>query len=316
MNCKRKPACNTRLLSNYGWRVWVLCILVMGVIQAVQGNSAQAPVIDERIAAELGLVGGLTPAPANNPSSTVRDIWLNVGKRKELVFPEQVTLNIKDQALPKFTILNVNNSLFIEANEALSAPVIAIAVLKQSQESIVLNLMTTEKPIIQDTDWIHGQLKPVVNQPEPAQPAIQIPVPGRRQSKGYEYDDYVVLAAFAARLAYAPDRLIDPPPGVREVNLEGGLKASKALPNVQHLMRVNQVTVTPLSSWAYKELHITILELKNTGPSVIRLAPEMIRGPFIAKSYYRHVLGTTPRDQYSALFLISKRPFVDVLEAL
>jgi len=130
-------------------------------------------------------------------------------------------------------------------------------------------------------------------------------VPGRSLTKASEYDHYVTLVSFAARSAYAPDRLIDPPKGVSRQSIEIKSKQCE-----------KRLKLKPLSSYAYRGLHVTVLEIENKGSVSIALVPELVRGSFIAKSFHHNVLGTSDRDHYSALYLISQRSFNDIVREL
>jgi len=85
---------------------------------------------------------------------------------------------------------------------------------------------------------------------------------------------------------------------------------------LQKLIREKRLKLKPLSSYAYRGLHVTVLEIENKGSVSIALVPELVRGSFIAKSFHHNVLGTSDRDHYSALYLISQRSFNDIVREL
>lgn len=267
--------------------------------------NAQAQQIDDTIARELGLVR----SPSNGLKSDVFDIALNVNKQTELVFPEQGTLDIKSQDTKKFEFLNVNNSLFIQPLAAIEKPVVVTFQLTRSKRAVVLRLKTVSQPVKEEPVVITvlrlAQIASTNTQP-PSLPAV----PGRSLNRASEFDHYVKLVSFAARSAYAPDRLIDPPKGVSRQSIE--IKPKQ----LQKLIREKRLRLTPLSSYAYRGLHVTVLEIENKGSASITLVPELVRGSFIAKSFHHNVLGTSDRDHYSALYLISQRPFKDIVKEL
>lgn len=275
-------------------------ILVIGFSASVHAQQ-----IDDTIARELGLVR----TPSSGQMSDVFDISLNVNKQTELVFPEQGTLDIKSQDAKKFEFLNVNNSLFIQPLGKIEKPVVVTFQLTRTKRAIVLRFKTVSTNIKSEPIVLNVRqpiLAASTNEKSPSSPAV----PGLSINKGVDYDHYVTLAAFAARSAYAPDRLIDPPRGVSRQTIEVQPRQLKKL------VRENRLSLTPLSSYAYRGLHVTVLEIENKGKANIALVPELIRGAFIAKSFQHNVLGFSDRDHYSAMYLISQRPFNDIVKEL
>jgi len=269
-------------------------ILAMSVVFNVHAQQ-----IDDTIARELGLVR----SPSSGLKSDVFDISLNVNKQTELVFPEQ------GQDTKKFEFLNVNNSLFIQPLVAIEKPVVVTFQLTRSKRAIVLRLKTVSRSIKEEPVVITVQRPALIastNRQSTSLPAV----PGRSLTKASEYDHYVTLVSFAARSAYAPDRLIDPPKGVSRQSIE--IKSKQ----LQKLIREKRLKLKPLSSYAYRGLHVTVLEIENKGSVSIALVPELVRGSFIAKSFHHNVLGTSDRDHYSALYLISQRSFNDIVREL
>jgi hypothetical protein len=267
--------------------------------------NANAQQIDDTIARELGLVR----SPSRGLKSDVFDIELNVNKQTELVFPEQGALDIKSQDTKKFEFLNVNNSLFIQPLVAIEKPVVVTFQLTRSKRAVVLRLKTVTRTVKEEPIAITVQSPALIasaNLQPPSLPAV----PGRSLNRASEYDHYVALVSFAARSAYAPDRLIDPPKGVSRQSIE--IKPKQ----LQKLIREKRLRLTPLSSYVYRGLHVTVLEIENKGSVSIALVPELVRGSFIAKSFHHNVLGTSDRDHYSALYLISQRSFNDIVREL
>lgn len=281
-------------------KVIVFALFVMNFIGGVHAQG-----IDDTIARELGLVR----TTQTGIKSDVFEIALNIDKQTELVFPEQGTLDIKSADTKKFEFLNVNNSLFIQPLVAIDKPIVVTFELTRSKRAVVLRLRTVSNPV---------KSKPIVLPIKTRTPLMStnvethsLPaVPGRSLTRGVEYDHYVTLASFAARSAYAPDRLIDPPKGVSRQSIDVKPK------QLQRLVREKHLELKPLSSYAYLGLHVTVLEIENKGQTNIVLRPELVRGSFIAKSFHHNVLGTTARDHYSALYLISQRSFNDIVKGL
>ncbi len=281
-------------------KLMALALLAMSLIE-----SAHAQGIDDTIARELGLVR----SAATGVKSDVFDIALNIDKQTELVFPEQGTLDIKSADTKKFEFLNVNNSLFIQPLVAIDKPIVVTFELTRSKRAVVLRLKTVLKAVKNKPIVLPIQSRAPVTSTKDKAPSLPA-VPGRSLNKAYDYDHYVALAAFAARSAYAPDRLIDPPKGVSRQTIEVKPK------QLNKLIREKRLKLKPLSSYAYRGLHVTVLEVENKSRENIALTPELIRGEFIAKSFHHNVLGASARDHYSAIYLISQRPFNDIVKEL
>jgi len=260
--------------------------------------------IDQSIARELGLVRQIE-RPAQSGEF---DIELNVGKRMELVFPEQGKLDIRGRDLKKFEFLNVNNSLFVTALEPLGAATTGMFTLHPSQQLLVLNFRTVEEPVEITSRVIQPPSRPTEVIAARTRPVT--PVPGPAEITGNDYDDYVRLSAFAARTAYAPDRLTNAPRGVRRVPLQVSTR------DLKRLSRESELTLTPLSSWVYQGLHVTVVELENTGSQPLHLTPDLLRGRFVTRSFQHNRLGTADTDRYSAAYVISQAPFQQVLDEL
>ena len=192
---------------------------------------------------------------------------------------------------------------------AIEKPVVVTFVLTRSKRAVVLRLKTDTKAV-NNEPIVLNILRPTAtaanNIKTPSLPAV----PGRALSKSFEYDHYVTLVSFAARSAYAPDRLIDPPKGISRQSID--IKPMQ----LRRLIREKRLSIKPLSSYAFRGLHVTVLEVENKGKARIELVPELVRGAFIAKSFHHNVLGVTDRDHYSALYLVSQRPFNDIVKEL
>jgi len=287
-------------------------IVILLTVVFLPNHVLFAQSLDPSVAEALGLVKpintlGSTPR-LNSQRSGVFDIELNVGKRMELVFPEQGALSLKSNDQHKFEILNINNSLFIEAISELEEPVTAIFTLRPSQQIVLLNLSTVSQDILVSSRMIQP---PSLGAPANGVGEKKVPpTPGPSRVRGDEYDHYVALAAFAARVAYAPDRLLAAPKGVRKVEFKVAHR------QLQKLSRDRRLIIKPLSSWVHRGLHVTVLEISNTGSEPLALTADLLRGRFVARSFQHNHIGVSDRDRYSAAYVISQAPFQSVVEAL
>ena len=274
-------------------------ILTVFLISLFVG-AAHGQVIDETIARELGLV--------KSPSSTIvssntKVVELNVGQMRELIFPEQGTLNLKAKDKAKFEdILNINNSVYITPKQPLTEPAIGVFVLKESKRSYVLNFKTTTATV-QDNSMVIGTPvnTAIIDQSTPT--IKRLPVPGKSFApKRTEYDLYAELAAFGSRSAYSSERTTNPPKGLAQVSLPRRIKDLKTL------TRDQRIKVRPLSAWQKKGVYLTVVELENTGSEPLELTPDLIRGNFIGRMFEHNRLGTDQSNKYTALYLISQAP--------
>ena len=274
----------------------VLIIGLLGMSHAFSLN------IDDRIAQELGLV----PQNQNSGSSRIT-VDLLLDKPRELVFPAQGKLKMKRVDKQKFEILNINNSLHIQPKVEVTEPVIGIFTLNDNQKSYLIEFKTVKaytnyNAVIVDTPTQRA----VVTS---SQKTIKrVPVPGRTgRTKTSAYDDYVTLARFAVQTMYAPDRIIKPPKGTRQVTVSKKMK-------LDTLTRENGLSFSPLSSFEYKGLYATALLVENRQDNSISLSPDLIRGQFIGKVFRHKTVGTDDDDRFSALVLLSQIPFEQALQ--
>jgi hypothetical protein len=259
--------------------------------------------IDASVAKSLGLV------PAADQSA-FKPIGLVVGKPTEIVFPESGKLKIKALAKESLDIINANNRLIITPHKPLVGDSTGIFDLSLSGQSVLLRFTMVEDSEYKNVVRIGDArtLPPV--RVVPAKKPRTIFAPGAGRVKTTNFDEYVSLAAFAARVAYAPNRLVSPPRGISSVAVNSSDR------DVRRIFREGRVKLSVLSSWHHKNLFVTIVQMENRGASDIRLTPEMVRGRFIGKSFHRTIIGVDDMDRFTSMYLISEFPFDSILGEL
>lgn len=267
--------------------------------------SVNAQDVDKSVAQALGLV------PSSSESAFKR-IPLTMNSSTELVFPVAGTLRLKPQLQEKLDIINANNRLIITPKVPLSGEQTVVFVLSDTQQSVLLKLFMAPSgqhiPVIRIGE--HRVSARPDGRPTSSRPTPKIHVPGPINSSGSYIDEFALMASFAARSAYSPDRLLTPPKGLREY--EVSVDSHK----LNNLFRENSLRPDVLSSWEYKSWFVTVIQVTNMSRSNVHLSPELIRGRFLAKSFHRDFVGSTKTNKYTALYLISDVPFNKVLEDL
>lgn len=128
---------------------------------------------------------------------------------------------------------------------------------------------------------------PVIPEPVLPRPA---PAPG-----------YVDLVRYAAQALYAPQRLVKPRPGIRDVPV-----AQERI----RLLRGAIVDTSPIASWEEGGLVVTAVRIDNAGSLSVRLDPRNVVGQWRAAAFQHAVLRP---GETTALYLVSDVPFETAL---
>lgn len=132
----------------------------------------------------------------------------------------------------------------------------------------------------------------------------------RSRSKSKQFEKQWTLAQltqFAARYMYAPKRLSISSLGLARVSV----------PNeADRLIRHEQIEVHPYQSWKTEQgVFVSVVVLINRGHQAIELHPSMLRGRWVAATFHHYrLLPSTTNANVTALYLISKQPFVQALD--
>lgn len=113
----------------------------------------------------------------------------------------------------------------------------------------------------------------------------------------------VTLTRFAAQSLYAPQRTVEPLPGVHQIAL--------SLPaNITTLLPSESVHIRPVAAWGLAGYSVVALILRNLNSERIILDPRHLHGAFYSATFQHRWLGAsgTPEDTTTLYLVIKGRP--------
>lgn len=115
------------------------------------------------------------------------------------------------------------------------------------------------------------------------------------------------LTRFAARIMYAPKRLR---------MSSNGLTQAPLPKQADRLVRDERIRIRPIASWKSEQgLFVTVVLLTNLSDYAIELHPSRLRGNWTAATFHHYrLLPSTTLANVTAVYLISKQPFVHALD--
>ena len=113
----------------------------------------------------------------------------------------------------------------------------------------------------------------------------------------------VLLTRYAAQSLYAPERTIEPVPGVHPVNPHLPKRITTLYPS-------EPIAVTPLAAWGVANRAVVALRLKNMASHKVVLDPRELQGQFTAATFQHRWLGVsgTPEDTTTVYLITGARP--------
>lgn len=114
--------------------------------------------------------------------------------------------------------------------------------------------------------------------------------------------DMVQLSRYCAQMLYAPQRLIKPLPGVRQVDVR--------LAPLANLYRGGSVITTPVAGWRAGALHVTAVRFTNRTGTPVELDMDQLRGRWLAATpQHWRLLPHGSEADTTAVCLISDQAF-------
>jgi integrating conjugative element protein (TIGR03749 family) len=110
----------------------------------------------------------------------------------------------------------------------------------------------------------------------------------------------VLLTRYAAQSLYAPQRTVEPVPGIVPVSLR--------LPDtLSMLLPLEPVEVRPLAAWQLMSSSVVALQIRNRSSGTVVLDPREVTGRFIAATFQHRWLGKagSPEDT-TVLYLVTE----------
>lgn len=117
-----------------------------------------------------------------------------------------------------------------------------------------------------------------------------------------ESPDMVEMSRYCLQQIFAPQRLIRPLPGLRQIEVRPAPIAG--------LYRGASIQTTPIGAWRSSDLYVTAVRLTNRGSTAVELDMEQLRGHWIAATpqHWRLARASDEADT-TAVCLVSEQPF-------
>lgn len=220
-------------------------------------------------------------------------VLLPVGNERMVHFPADVRYWMPDSLKPALKVMAANGVLYLTAKRPFDTARIRVQELDSTQVYLldVRGVQSGEYP----EEVIVMQRDDVVNEA-----ADEPPV----SAQG---DWYARLTRVAAQNMYAPERLIEPDPGIRRVKL----KSRDPVP----LVRGGDVEAVPYGAWQGGGYYVTAVRLRHTGEGERVIDPRTdIRGRWLVATLQHAFMGPagTAEDR-TCLYLVSERRFEESL---
>lgn len=227
------------------------------------------------------------------------DIKLSVGKERFVVFPGAVMPGIPPALSKRLAATAVGDTIYFTARDEISVKArIPVRSLEGDDTLYLIDISTTGDAPSVPARIAEGR-PDVLARIEPPTEAQE------RDDEEEQYDHgYLALSRFAAQSLYAPERLIDPLPGLVPVDILADQPTEK-------LIRGRHIWAQAVMSWRAKNgLYVTAVHIRNRLSEPVPIDPRLLRGSWMAATRQHATLGpiNTSSDT-SALYLISNRPF-------
>lgn len=242
-------------------------------------------------------------------------ISLPIGKEKRIVFPTQVTVDVKGALnSDQLQVIDNDKSLYLTALKSFSSTRIYVT-LNNSQEVVLLDVQSSDKGNVATTyiDVKQNNNAPALKIANSSNSSTftvsSSPANSSENSSGSsmsEGDTYVALTRYAWQQLYAPTRLLNNPLGIARASMQTDKLQSS-------LIYGDKVIAHPLASWTLNNLYITAISLRNQypHPETIRI-PQDICGSWVAAVMYPRTQLSPAGNKLSdstTLFVLSRESF-------
>ncbi len=239
-------------------------------------------------------------------------IALPLNKEKRIIFPDPVTVDVKNAlTADQLRILNNNKSLYLTALRSFSTTRIYVT-LKESGEVVLIDLTTNENASNEtqqiDIKQNHTNLtdSKIGNTSTASESNSQVIV-NRSSNNDVSLPE---LIRFAWQEVYAPNRLIQSSSSFSRTPMHTEMFVSD-------LVYGNKVIAHPESSWISDNHYVTAVQLRNKYPHSAHIdIRKDLCGDWLAATLYpsAHLKSYGNRNADSTmLFLVSNRPFGETM---
>ena len=276
-----------------------LCIVLAMPVAVAQAQT------DRQVLEDFGLV---EPAPAARtapparvsaePQQLVYDgaplaVTVNVGRERRLVFETPVRISAAPEAADALEPEIYGASLLLVVNRPLTT---RLQAQLADGEILPIDLHAVPEGASDRPLAIvrRAALEITAAAAPPAVPVEAIGEPPAAPS-------YVDLVRHAAQRLYAPERLIEPGPGLHAVPV-----ATEPV----RLLRWSQAATRPVAGWERAGLYVTAVRVTSLQDAPIVLDPRRLVGRWRAAAFQHRRL---PARGETALYLVSDRPFAEAI---
>ena len=226
---------------------------------------------------------------------------LPIGQERHVWFPGRVQPGLPPDLVKKLRVQAVNDTIYLHATEAFETTRLPVRDLTHGT-FYLFDIKTSKDAPSTPVRVVNGMGPGELALDEQAE--IETAGSGQRHGGGY-----VELTRFAARHVYAPKRLVQDKAGISKVPLPVD---QEPLPG---LYEGGDVETRPIASWRGSGLYVTAVNVTNLSDKKINLDPRLARGSWLAAAFHHRALGPAgSSDASSTLYLISDRPFLEVVD--
>jgi integrating conjugative element protein (TIGR03749 family) len=241
---------------------------------------------------------------------------LPIGKEKRLVFPTQVTVDVKGALTSdQLQIIDNDKSLYLTALKPFSHTRVYVT-LNNSQEVVLFDLQSSEQGSTATT-YVdikqNNNASPLKANTEVNSVSTTLLSSGLSEQASAdqtpalsEGDTYVALTRYAWQQLYAPLRLLKNPLGIGRVPM----KTDSFQTN---LIYGDKAIAHPLASWSFNNFYITVISLRNQYPHSTTInVPQDLCGNWVGAVLYPRTQLSPAGNKLSdsaTLFVLSREPF-------
>ena len=220
-----------------------------------------------------------------------------VGQERMITFPGTVDVRNNNPKLTTdlISILNNNGTLYIKAKNPFDAIRVPV-VMSQTGEVILVDLSAAPNADDSPVDVVLAKKDAAIS--DGGSQPMQKPI------------SYTDLTRFAVQTLYSPERLIESNPRINRAPMY----TTKSV----NLVYGGNVIAMPLASWRGGDYFVTAVLLKNIWSQTIKVDPRMLKGSWLAASFYptNYVTKEGSLHDRTTLFLVSNAPFNNALNSM
>lgn len=224
-------------------------------------------------------------------------VTLPVGIERFVSFPTEVQFGYNTNLLPPsvLRVENDNRTLYLLAKKPFTT------------ERVEAKLANGEVILLD----INAKIQASNNPLDIVLPKLKNAHTSNENKVSTESMNYITLTRYAIQQLYAPKRLLKQTLHITRFPMETA--------HVVPLFYDGSASAMPLASWRGGNLYVTALFIKNLLNQPLRLDPRRICGHWKTASFYPQITlasrGTPMNRDTSTLFVVSKAPFADAIQA-